>query len=429
VRAGVVGADELEKFEARLQARLRSSLEEVRQVKLPAVEPRPAPVNESWPDLESGYPLEELRALTESLSRPPQDLHVHPKVQAILERRAKMIQGRQPVDFALAEQLAFATLLVHGVEVRLSGQDSGRGTFSQRHSVLVDIDNGNKHLPLNFLQDGQARYLVIDSLLSEEAVLGFEYGYSVICKEGLTLWEAQFGDFANGAQIQIDQFIAAGEAKWGQASGLVLLLPHGHDGQGPEHSSARLERFLQLCAENNMRVVNPSTAAQYFHVLRKQAMDPTRKPLVVMTPKSLLRRKSAGSTPEELAEDSFQPVIGDEEVDRDAVRRVVLCSGKVYYDLVEERKDDAVALVRVEQLYPWPGEQLAAALEHYPNREQVVWCQEEPRNMGAYTHVLQHQAVDLYVGRPAAASPATGFLQAHKVEQAALVKRALAGKE
>ena len=275
-----------------------------------------------------------------------------------------------------------------------------------------------------------SRYLVVDSFLSEEAVVGFEYGYSVAYQDGLTLWEAQFGDFANGAQIQIDQFLAAGEAKWEQASGLVLLLPHGHDGQGPEHSSARPERFLQLCAENNMRVVNPSTPSQYFHLLRKQALDPRKKPLIVMTPKSLLRQKFAGSTPEQLAEAGFQPVMADDGVapgQERKIKRVILCSGKIYYDLQQERGDAPVALVRLEQLYPWPTEALAQTLARYPNRTRLVWCQEEPRNMGAYAHVTMHHKVDLFAGRAAAASPATGFLNAHKVQQLALVHRALAG--
>jgi 2-oxoglutarate dehydrogenase complex dehydrogenase (E1) component-like enzyme len=295
----------------------------------------------------------------------------------------------------------------------------------------MDTETGEKHIPLNFLSDDQARYSVIDSLLSEEAALGFEYGYSVAALHGLTMWEAQFGDFVNGAQIQIDQFMAAGEAKWGQASGLTLLLPHGYDGQGPEHSSARPERFLQLCAENNMRVAIPSTPGQYFHLLRKQALTPLHKPLVVMTHKSPRRLRAAGSAPAELcAPAGFQPVLGDASVTAQAVERVVVCTGKVFYDLHQARSDrerDDVAIVRVEQLYPFPKQKLADIFGQYGKARDVRWVQEEPVNMGAWTFVeprlraIVGERALRYVGRPASASPATGSSESHKLEQKMIV--------
>jgi 2-oxoglutarate dehydrogenase E1 component len=341
-----------------------------------------------------------------------------------------MARGEAPVDFGCAETLAFAALLREGTPVRLSGQDSARGTFAQRHSAHFDQATGERWVPLNHLGAGQAKYVAVDSLLSEEAVLGFEYGYSVARPEALVIWEAQFGDFCNGAQVQIDQFIAAGEAKWGQASGLVLLLPHGYDGQGPEHSSARLERFLQLCAAGNMRVANPSTAAQYFHLLRRQALDPKKKPLVVMTPKSLLRLGQAASPVEALGEGAFAPVLLDPEMQVASARRVVLCSGKVFHDLALERRKGelgaGVALVRMELLYPWPAEALASVLSARQPGAQLVWCQEEPANMGAFAHARAAVGEPIrYVGRPASASPASGLLQAHKAQQAEILRQAL----
>jgi 2-oxoglutarate dehydrogenase E1 component len=431
LRAGVLQPQEVEAFNAALQQRLRSSLEEVRGTRAPDVVLR-EPAAEAWPfDAPTAVDAQRLRDLAQRLATLPEAFTPHPKIRMQLDRRVEMLAGAQPIDFGLAEHLAFASLVTDGVPVRLAGQDSGRGTFSQRHSVLLDCETGERYIPLNFLADDQARYSVIDSLLSEEAALGFEYGYSIASPRTLTLWEAQFGDFCNGAQIQIDQFLAAGEAKWGQASGLVLLLPHGYDGQGPEHSSARLERFLQLCAENNLRVAVPSTAASYFHLLRRQAADPTRKPLVVMTPKSLLRDRAAGAAPKDLSEGAFAAVIDDADADPPRVRRVVLCSGKVYYDLRaardEARRDD-VALVRVELLHPWPAGALAAVLERYGDDAQRIWCQEEPRNMGAWQHVCARLDGVRYAGRPASASPATGSLARHKAEQAAVVADALGGR-
>ncbi|MCC6671725.1 MAG: multifunctional oxoglutarate decarboxylase/oxoglutarate dehydrogenase thiamine pyrophosphate-binding subunit/dihydrolipoyllysine-residue succinyltransferase subunit [Planctomycetes bacterium] len=434
VRAGVLAPQDVEKSNQALQERLRQSLHQVRQSTPPAPQAEPAAVPEAWEHAgATRVARERLLDVSGRLCTVPAGFTPHPKVKMLLERRMEMSRGGQPVDFAWAETLAFATLVADGTFVRLAGQDSGRGTFSQRHSVLQDVVTGATYVPLNHLELSQARFVVVDSPLSEEAALGFEYGYSVARPEVLTLWEAQFGDFNNGAQIQIDQFLAPGEAKWGQASGLVLLLPHGYDGQGPEHSSARMERFLQLCAENNLRVANASTAAQYFHLLRRQALDPVRKPLVLFTHKSLLRMRVAGSEIGELAEGAWRPVLDDPA--GAGARRVVFCQGKVYYDLLEARgqaKLEDVALVRVEQLYPWPEREVAAVVAAHAAAREWIWCQEEPWNMGAWQHVRHHlpltplpQLPSGYAGRPAAASPATGSLQAHKAQQEALVRRAL----
>jgi 2-oxoglutarate dehydrogenase E1 component len=429
LRAGVLQPSDVDTFHEALGERLRTSLDEVRSSRPFEVTDSPAEAPEpSWDThVPTAVSVARIRELTESLVSLPEGFTPHPKVTRLLERRHKMTQGEVGMDFATAETLAYATLLSEGVSVRLAGQDSGRGTFSQRHAVLLDVPTGRAHIPLQFLAENQAPFLVIDSLLSEEAALGFEYGYAVARPDTLTLWEAQFGDFANGAQTQIDQFISAGEAKWGQSCGLVLLLPHGYDGQGPEHSSARLERFLQICAEGNMRVANPSTPAQLFHLLRRQALDATRKPLVVMTTKSLLRLQFASSPVSELAASGFETVIDDPETIVEDARRVVLCTGKVYYDMLAERQRigvDGVALVRVEQLYPWPGEALDRVLARYASAERV-WCQEEPANMGGWTHVRTLVDGMRYIGRPASASPATGSLRRHKAEQMALVRSAL----
>ena len=426
VRAGVLPAEEVASYDDKVQARLKESLDEVR-----ATEPPPVvlPVDSDdveWqPDVLPAS-AEQLQQWNASLLDWPDSFTPHPKVKGVLGRRALMLEGQDPIDFATAETLAFASLVAAGVPVRLAGQDSGRGTFSQRHAALYDAQNGNRFVPLNHLQDGQSPFVVVDSLLSEEAALGFEYGYSVVTPKGLTLWEAQFGDFVNGAQIQIDQFLAAGEAKWQQQSAVGLLLPHGYEGQGPEHSSARLERFLQLCVENNMRVAMPSCAASYHHLLRAQALDPDRKPLVVMTTKSLLRQKMAGSTLQELTEHAFRAVLDDDSIAKpDAVKRVVVCSGKVYYDLLEARGDDrSIALVRCELLYPWPHSMLLALQQRYAKAE-FVWCQEEPANMGSWQFVRDRFDWAGCSSRRAAASPATGSLQRHKAEQQALVAAAL----
>ncbi|MBL9078659.1 MAG: multifunctional oxoglutarate decarboxylase/oxoglutarate dehydrogenase thiamine pyrophosphate-binding subunit/dihydrolipoyllysine-residue succinyltransferase subunit [Planctomycetes bacterium] len=426
IRAGVLREDQLAGYDAKVQQRLKQSLDEVRAAEPPPIVLPPAAADREWAPTMAPVPLERLRELNTRLLDWPADFAAHPKVKGVLGRRAEMLAGQQPIDFATAETLAFATLVTNGVPVRLAGQDCGRGTFSQRHAALYDATDGRRYVPLNHLAPQQAPFVVVDSLLSEEAALGFEYGYSVVATDGLVLWEAQFGDFANGAQIQIDQFLAAGEAKWAQASGLVLLLPHGYDGQGPEHSSARLERFLQLCADENLRVANPSCAASYYHLLRAQALDADRKPLVVMTPKSLLRQREAGSAPEDLARGAFRAVLDDPTItDPAAVRRVVCCSGKVYYDLLEARGGDrSTALVRLELLYPWPATALQALRQRYA-RAAFVWCQEEPANMGAWTHVRDRFEWSGRAMRPAAASPATGSSQKHKAEQQTLVAEAL----
>ena len=337
------------------------------------------------------------------------------------------------MDWSCAENLAFGSLLLEGTPVRLSGQDSGRGTFSQRHAVLIDQRTGERWKPLNHLAPGQPEFCVYDSLLSEAAVLGFDYGYSLEEPNMLIMWEAQFGDFANGAQVYIDQFIAPSESKWGRGSGLVLLLPHGYEGQGPEHSSARLERFLQLCAEENIQVAVPSTPAQYFHLLRRQVRRNFRKPLVVMTPKSLLRHKQAVSPLDHLVAGHFRNVL-DDETAADRARRVLLCSGKVYYDLLAKReqagKQRDVAIVRVEQLYPWPADQLKKVLDRYRAARDWVWVQEESQNMGAWVFVAPrlHELMGFpfqYVGRDASASPATGSKLVHDHEQSELVEAAI----
>jgi multifunctional 2-oxoglutarate metabolism enzyme len=379
-----------------------------------------------------------LRATLTALSTVPAGFEMHPKLLPLLKKRGELLEGRGDLDWAIAESLAWGTLLLEGIPVRLSGQDSGRGTFSQRHAVLYDVRSAKEHVPLATLAPAGTRFEVYDSLLSENAVMGFEFGYAVAEHRALVMWEAQFGDFFNGAQVIVDQFIAGSETKWGQPQGLVLLLPHGHEGQGPEHSSARMERFLALCAEDNMRVCYPSTPASYFHLLRWQGRDHVEKPLIVMTPKSLLRHPRCVSRLDELAEGRFEPVLDDAKVDPARVRRVVLTTGKLYYDLVKSREDekrDDVALVRLEQLYPFPAEDLIAVLSRYPRRPEIVWAQEEPRNMGAWRHVRDHfldgsvagyeGALLRYIGRPASAAPAPGSHKVHVAEQEAIVAEAL----
>ena len=387
----------------------------------------------------TGVAAETIRRIAHKIAVVPEGFHVNPKMVGQLARRAKMGDGSAPIDWAFAEAVAFGSLVIEGTRVRLSGQDSGRGTFSQRHAVLFDTQTGQSWAPLSKLRsesNPDARFDVFDSSLSEEGVLGFEYGYTVVDKDALVLWEAQFGDFGNGAQTIIDQYIAASEDKWKQTSRLVMLLPHGYEGQGPEHSSARLERYLQLCAENNLQVCYPTTPAQYFHLLRRQIRPGMERPLVVMTPKSLLRLPAAASSIEELASGGFQPLIDDAEIpERDAVKRIVLCSGKVYYDLAEARKksdDRSVAIVRLEQFYPFPLTSLREMLAKYPNAKELVWAQEEPQNMGGWTFIQERLENLLpscerpkYVGRSASASPATGSYSIHQKEQTELVNEAL----
>jgi len=386
--------------------------------------------------VQSGVELRRLRSLGERITSIPAGFTLHPRVAQVIANRKKMLAGEQPLDWGCAETLACAALIEDGFSVRLSGQDSGRGTFFHRHAVLHDQNTDNTFLPLQHIGEHQPRVQVLDSVLSEEAVMGFEYGYSTTEPHCLVIWEAQYGDFANGAQVVIDQFISSGEAKWERFCGLVLFLPHGYEGAGPEHSSARLERFLQLCAESNMQVCVPSTPAQLFHMLRRQMLQPFRKPLIVMTPKSLLRHELSASPLEDLTRGSFARVIDEtDELSAQQVRRVVFCSGKVYFDLLKARRKDNirdVALVRIEQLYPFPSDEYEAALNRYPNAREIVWCQEEPQNQGAW-YQIRHRLQDvlggrrpvLYAGRAPAAAPATGIPKIHEAEQQALIAAAL----
>lgn len=398
-------------------------------------------LGKKWTDsADTALPLSEVKRLAERITTLPEKFKAHPLVEKVLADRAAMGRGELNVDWGMGEHLAFASLVASGYAVRLSGEDCGRGTFTHRHSVLHDQnrekwDEGT-YTPLQHVADGQAPFVVIDSLLSEEAVLGFEYGYASAEPNTLVIWEAQFGDFANGAQVVIDQFIASGEVKWGRANGITLMLPHGYEGQGPEHSSARLERFMQLAADNNMQVVQPTSASQIFHVLRRQMVRMFRKPLVLMTPKSLLRNKDATSPLSDFTKGEFKTVIGEVDAGIDAakVKRVIACSGKVYYDLVKartEKKAGDVAIMRVEQLYPFPHKAFAAEMKKYPNATEVVWCQDEPQNQGAWFFVQHYIHENMsdgqklgYAGRPASASPAVGYAHLHQEQQKALLEQA-----
>ncbi|QYY24157.1 MULTISPECIES: 2-oxoglutarate dehydrogenase E1 component [unclassified Diaphorobacter] len=402
-------------------------------------------LGKSWTDAgDTAIPLAEWKRLAERITTVPEGFTVHTLVKKVLEDRAAMGRGEINVDWGMGEHMAFASLVASGYPVRLSGEDSGRGTFTHRHAVIHDQkrekwDEGT-YVPLQNVAENQAPFTVIDSILSEEAVLAFEYGYASNDPNTLVIWEAQFGDFANGAQVVIDQFIASGEVKWGRLNGITLMLPHGYEGQGPEHSSARLERFMQLAAEANMQIVQPTTASQIFHVLRRQMVRPLRKPLVIMTPKSLLRNKDATSVLSEFTEGSFQTLLGekDEAVAQNAakVKRVIACSGKVYYDLVKKRAEKEatdVAIIRVEQLYPFPHKAFAAELKKYPNATDIVWCQDEPQNQGAWffiQHNIHENMLDGqklgYAGRAASASPAVGYAHLHQEQQKALVEAAFA---
>jgi 2-oxoglutarate dehydrogenase E1 component len=398
-------------------------------------------LGKKWTDAaDTAVPLTELKRLAQKITTVPENFKLHSLVEKVLADRATMGRGELNLDWGMGEHLAYASLLASGYPIRLSGQDAGRGTFVHRHAVLHDQNrekwDAGTYVPLQNVSDSQAPFTVIDSVLSEEAVLGFEYGYSTAEPNTLTIWEAQFGDFANGAQVVIDQFIASGEVKWGRASGLVMMLPHGYEGQGPEHSSARIERFLQLAADNNMQVVQPTSAAQIFHLLRRQMVRQFRKPLVIFTPKSLLRNKDAGSPLNELAKGGFQTVIGevDEKIDASKVKRVVACSGKVYYDLVNTRKTRGttdVAIVRIEQMYPFPHKSFAAELKKFPNLAEVVWAQDEPQNQGPWFQI-QHNIFESmesgqrlsYAGRPASAAPAVGYSDKHVAQQKELLDTA-----
>ncbi|MDK3024363.1 2-oxoglutarate dehydrogenase E1 component [Cupriavidus taiwanensis] len=399
-------------------------------------------LNRKWTDAaDTAVPVTELKRLAERITAIPEHLKLHPLVEKVVKDRANMGRGDQPLDWGMGEHLAFASLVASGYPVRITGQDAGRGTFTHRHAVLHDQNrerwDAGSYVPLQNVSENQAPFTVIDSVLSEEAVLGFEYGYSTAEPNALVIWEAQFGDFVNGAQVVIDQFISSGEVKWGRASGLTLMLPHGYEGQGPEHSSARIERFLQLCADHNMQVCQPTTPAQIFHLLRRQMIRLFRKPLVIMTPKSLLRNKDAVSPLSDLAKGHFETVIPDhEELNASKVKRVIMCSGKVYYDLVNTRKEreaNDTAIIRLEQLYPFPHKAVAAELKKYPNANEILWCQDEPQNQGAWffvQHYIMENMTDGqklgYAGRPASASPAVGYYAKHNEQQKALLDAAFA---
>ncbi|MCX2981478.1 2-oxoglutarate dehydrogenase E1 component [Halieaceae bacterium IMCC14734] len=391
-------------------------------------------------ECDTSIPIKRLQELGAQINQSPEGVPLQRQVNRILTDRRKMAAGSMEINWGFAETMAYATLLQEDYPIRLTGQDVGRGTFSHRHAVLHNQKDGSIYIPLQKISKEQPVFEIYDSLLSEEAVLAFEYGYATTAPKGLVIWEAQFGDFANGAQVVIDQFITSGEHKWNRVCGLTLLLPHGYEGQGPEHSSARLERFLQLCAEHNIQVCVPTTPAQVYHMLRRQAIRPLRTPLIVMSPKSLLRHKQAVSTIEDLASGCFQNVLPEtDDLDSDKVRRVVLCSGKVYYDLRDARRDrgiDDIALVRMEQLYPFPEPDLFRILQQYPNLKDAIWCQEEPMNQGAWYSSQHHMRRVLfrhkpevylhYVGRDAAAAPAAGYMALHLEQQERLINAALA---
>jgi 2-oxoglutarate dehydrogenase E1 component len=443
VREGVVTAAEVEAMAGAYKARLEEAYHASAKI---AARPVPSSLEGIWkgylggavdltPDAEppTSVPAAQLRDAGLALAQVPEGFRVHPKLAKVLEGRAEMARGARPLDWGAGEALALATLALEGTRVRLVGQDSRRGTFSHRHAVLHDHETGVPYTPLAHLREGQGPVEIRDSLLSEAAALGFEYGYSLDMPEGLTIWEAQFGDFVNGAQVLIDQFLSSAEAKWKRLSGLVLLLPHGMEGQGPEHSSARLERFLELSVDDNWRVVNLTTPAQLFHALRRQVVSRYRKPLVVMAPKSLLRNPAAVSPLSELAEGRFQPIIPDREADPERVTRAVLCAGKLYYDLVAAREAMGAAhaaVLRVEELFPLHADEIRAALAAYRPGVQLVWAQEEPANMGAWDYIDMHLSPRLpapltLVARSASASPAVGSANRHKLEQEQLVRQAL----
>ncbi|MCG3161233.1 MAG: Multifunctional 2-oxoglutarate metabolism enzyme [Acidobacteria bacterium] len=438
IREGVVTQEEVNQMIEMLWRRYENAMlgakEIVARQKAVTKLPEPKPEADGSQIIETGVSREALNEISRVMSVVPQGFNLNQKMVGQMSRRAKMGEGETPIDWAFAEGLAYGSLVMEGTSVRLSGQDSGRGTFSQRHAVMYDTRTGEPWIPLVELSNNGANFEVFDSSLSEAGVLGFEYGYSVIARDSLTLWEAQFGDFANGAQVITDQFIAPGEDKWQQTSRLGVLLPHGYEGQGPEHSSARLERFLQLCAEDNIQVCYPTTPAQYFHLLRRQVKQELRKPLFVMTPKSLLRLPQAVSTLDQFTGGGFYPVIGD-VADPANVERVIVCGGKVYYDLIAEHEkigNGRIAILRLEQFYPFPQSLLQQWLAAYAKAEEVVWAQEEPQNMGGWNFMrprleaLANGRMELrYVGRVASASPATGSYTIHQLEQAQLIKEAL----
>jgi 2-oxoglutarate dehydrogenase E1 component len=445
ILSGDLTVAEHEAMVEKFQAKLQGALEEAKAGPGPSGNGRDMGFSGQWQGLtpcyshapvNTGVTREVLEEVAGALTRVPEQFHVHPKISRLLEQRREEVVSGQTVDWAMAELLAFGSLLREGVPVRLTGQDSRRGTFSQRHAVVYDERTGEPFSPLNALGAGQAPFQIYDSLLSEAAVLGFEFGYALDAPNTLVLWEAQFGDFANGAQVLIDQFIAASQSKWRRDTGLVMLLPHGYEGQGPEHSSARLERYLQLCAEDNLQVCYPSGPAQYFHVLRRQMKRSFRKPLILMTPKSMLRLKAAASPLKDFISGRFHEVLDDPAADPGRVRKVLLCSGKIYYELLEQRNRSEegrrVALVRLEQFYPFHEEMLHSMLGRYHKAKEWAWVQEESQNMGGWSFVeprlraLVGKDID-YIGRDASASPATGSRQIHLREQKELLEAAIHG--
>src|SRR4051794_6873276 len=445
LRKGDIDPKEAEQWLDQFQAKLQEAFDRTREADVPHSQTDPLWTDEEItgfqrePSPDTSITAEQLQTVGNALTSVPEGFTAHPKLKPVLTKRRAMADGKEPVDWAFGELLAFGSLMLDGYRVRLSGQDSGRGTFSQRHAMLFDYGTGERFVPLNVLLQGDVMkaFAVYDSLLSEYGVLGFEYGYSVADQGALVLWEAQFGDFMNGAQIIIDQFISSAEEKWGQHSGLVLLLPHGYEGQGPEHSSARLERFLTLCAEGNIQVIYPTTPASYFHALRRQMKNDPRKPLIVMTPKSLLRHPQATSPIDALTNGRFEPVLIDAASDAASAKRIVLTSGKVYYDLrtAREKANANLPLIRLEQLYPFPQKMLADAIAQHPNATEIVWVQDEPRNMGAWPFLHERLAALAgklalrYIGRPISASPATGSHHRHEEQQQALVQAAISALE
>ncbi len=434
VEEGVVTQEEADELVAAVDASLKQAHENLKAtLGAPAPTPREGTPPTNGSDVVTSVPADRLRELNRELLEVPDHFTVNPKLKRQLDRRIETIE-QGPIDWGHAEALAFSSLVVEGIPIRLTGQDTERGTFSHRHLVFHDVQTAEQYVPMKNLGEAQASFEVFNSPLSEYATLGFEYGYSVAAPEALVIWEAQYGDFVNGAQIVLDQFLVSGLAKWGQTTRLTLLLPHGFEGNGPEHSSARLERFLQLAAQENVRIVNPSTAAQYFHLLRRQALDPSARPLIVMTPKGLLRLKDAGGSLEQLSEGRFEPVL-DDSMDHGAVRRLVLTTGKVFYDIAahEQRAGRPdVAIARVEQLYPFPVDAAKQLVSSYPALEEVVWAQEEPQNMGAW-RAIRHRLEESiggrvplrYVGRPWRASPAEGYPTAHVQQQNRIVEEVL----
>jgi 2-oxoglutarate dehydrogenase E1 component len=442
---GTVTEAQVQAIDQAIRAELERALDEVRRQSLSTAPPPMHGVWESYkggpddsvPDVETKVPLATLEAIARHATTVPEGFSLHPKLVRFVEELRQMGEGQAPVSWAFAEHMAYGSLLLDGASVRLSGQDAMRGTFTHRHLGWVDTKTEQRHVPLCTLPGAKGELSVYNSPLSEFAVLGFEFGYTLAAPEALVIWEAQFGDFVNGAQVIIDQFISSSEDKWNRISGLTMYLPHGYEGQGPEHSSARLERFLQLCAEDNMQVCNFSTPAQLFHALRRQIVRKWRKPLIIMTPKSLLRTRASFSPLTELSEGRFHRMIDDAEVDPAAVQRMILCSGKIYYELAAARQARGrqdVAIVRVEQLFPFPAEELRRALGRYGGVRELLWVQEEPRNMGAWSFVrprleaLVGDAVagPRFVGRPASASPATGSSESHKFEQDQIMEAAFA---